>query len=163
MLLGIIFLAVFFDLRRGKIPNALILSGLCLGWCWQLVQVGLTGIFVFLAGAGLPLVLLAVLFYFRMLGAGDIKLFAVIGGFMGAEKLLSCMVYSFLLGGAISVLLIIRRRNLLRRLHYFFAYISNYFQTKTWVSYRKEEEKDGYFCFSIPVFLSVLLYVGGYY
>ena len=35
--------AVYFDLRRDKIPNLLIVIGLILGWSFQLIQNGLLG------------------------------------------------------------------------------------------------------------------------
>lgn len=43
------------------------------------------GVPAVLGGSILPLFLLAVLYYFRMLGAGDIKLFCAIGGLMGED------------------------------------------------------------------------------
>ena len=68
-------LAVFWDLWKGKIPNALIVAGLSAGWCFQLTDKGIYGALDFLGGAIFPLLLLGILFYFRMFGAGDIKLF----------------------------------------------------------------------------------------
>ena len=54
--------SVYFDLRRDKIPNLLIVIGLILGWSFQLIQNGLLGVVVFFGGMGLPLVLGAVLY-----------------------------------------------------------------------------------------------------
>ena len=155
--------AVICDLWKGKIPNFLIAAGLGTACWFQFTEFGIPGFWSFLGGSMLPLLLLAVLFYFRMLGAGDIKLFCVIGGFLGIENLLSCMAVSFLMGAVISLVLLIKRRSLKRRLSYFFAYIGRFYRTRKWVPYRDGQEKEAEFCFSVPVFLSVMLYIGGIY
>jgi len=162
-LLAIGTIAMCWDLWKGKIPNILILSGLCCGWCYQMAEQGMSGIPIFLKGMMLPLLLLAPLYFFRMIGAGDIKLFAVIGGFIGIRAILMCMAFSFLVGAVISVFLIFRRRILSERLHYFFAYISNYFQTKQWTSYRRKQDVASQIHFSVPIFISILFYIGGIY
>ena len=155
--------AAVWDIRTGKIPNILIAVGTGLACWFQLTEYGISGFWRFLGGSILPLLLLAVLYYFRMFGAGDIKLFCVIGGFLGMEHLLSCMAVSFLMGAVISLVLLIRRRSLKERLLYFFAYIGKFYRTRKWVPYRDGTEKGAEFCFAIPVFLSVLLYIGGVY
>ena len=63
--------AVFFDLRKGKIPNELIVIGLILGCCFQIRQAKAVGLLLFLGGACIPVVLGAGIYYFRMMGAGD--------------------------------------------------------------------------------------------
>lgn len=62
--------AVFFDLRKGKIPNELIVIGLILGCCFQIRQAKAVGLLLFLGGACIPVVLGAGIYYFRMMGAG---------------------------------------------------------------------------------------------
>lgn len=155
--------AVLWDIRTGKIPNFLIAAGVGLACWFQLREAGMPGFWRFLGGSTLPLLLMAALFYFRMLGAGDIKLFCVIGGFMGIRRLLVCMAVSFLMGASISLVLLIRRRILKERLLYFLAYFGRFYRTRKWVPYRNQAEKNGEFCFTIPIFFSVLLYIGGIY
>lgn len=156
-------LAVFWDLWKGKIPNALIVAGLSAGWCFQLGDKGIYGALDFFGGAIFPLLLLGILFYFRMFGAGDIKLFSVIGGFLGIRSVFACIAVSFLAGALISAFLMIRRRILWQRLYYFFAYISNFIQFKKWIPYRIGLGKECSFTFSIPVLFSLILYAGGVY
>lgn len=156
-------LAVFWDLWKGKIPNVLIIAGICCGWCYQIADKGEVGPLGFLGGAILPLLLLAPLYYFRMMGAGDIKLFSAIGSFIGMRSVLMCIAFAILAGAVISIFIIFRRRILKKRLQYFFAYISNYFQTKKWTPYRREQDKESQIHFSVPIFISIILYVGGIY
>ena len=46
--------AVFFDLRKGKIPNELIVIGLIFGCCFQIRQAKAVGLLLFLGGACIP-------------------------------------------------------------------------------------------------------------
>ena len=65
--------AVLCDLDKGKIPNGLILLALAAGFGWQVSKYGAAGLLHFLGGMILPVLLLGGLFYFRMMGAGDIR------------------------------------------------------------------------------------------
>lgn len=153
--------AVLYDLSSGRIPNSMILAGLGMGLIYQTVWLGPAGILVYLGGVLLPLLLLGTLYYFRMIGAGDIKLLCVAGGFVGPAACFSCIVCSILLGGVISLILTLYYRNLLQRFLYFFEYMGEYTRTKTWCSYLQNTDSQARFCFSVPVFLSILCYIGG--
>lgn len=156
-------MAVILDIWKGKIPNLLTFAGVAAGGTFQAVYTGYMGVLLFLGGVGTPLLVLGALYYFRMIGAGDIKLFCAIGGFLGAIKILTCILIAFLVGAGISVILILWRRNLWSRLAYFYAYISNYFHLKKWMPYRRDEDVDSHMHFSVPILISIILYVGGFY
>ena len=83
VLFGFLFLAVLFDLRERRIPNRLCLSGMLAGMGLRTVLRGVPGFLSGVAGIGLAILPLFLLFRSGMLGAGDIKLFAVVGSFMG--------------------------------------------------------------------------------
>jgi len=157
----IAFVAVLTDLRWKRIPNTLIFGGLILGMTWQLLKWGLSGSLIFLGGTGIPILLLGSLYYFRMLGAGEVKLFAVLGGFLGARGIFSCILAAFLVGGVLSLLLMVVRGNLVKRFWYFRNYVTAAFGGQSWRPYRSVKERDGEFCFSIPVFISVMCWIGG--
>ncbi len=161
-LLAVTGAAVLWDIRTGKVPNFLIAAGLGTASWFRLTELGIFGFWRFLGGSALPLLLLAVLFYFRMLGAGDIKLFCVIGGFLGTERVFICMALSFLMGAVISLVLLIKRSIFKARVLYFFAYIGKLYQTGKYSPYRRKD-REAEFCFTLPVFFSVLLCVGGVY
>jgi prepilin peptidase CpaA len=162
-LLAVVGIALLWDLKRGKIPNGLILAGLILAGICSFEEDGIEGGVSFLTGSLAPILLLSILFFFRMLGAGDIKLFCVIGGFMGVKDLLVCMTLSFLVGAIVSLLLLIKGRMFFSRLSYFFCYISSFYRTGKRVPYRNQGTREGEFPFVIPIFISVLLYAGGAY
>ena len=155
--------AVYYDVRYQRIPNGLIITGLLLGFVYQISRLQLMGLAVFGAGIVLPVVLLSFLYYFRMMGAGDIKLLAMIGGFLGPADGLLCIFYTFLFGGVIAVGLLFKRRIFIKRILYFQMYVIQYLQTGQWCPYIRQEDRECCFCFSIPVFLSLTAYLGGVY
>ena len=155
--------AVFFDILYHRIPNGLIFMGLILGLICQISSSGLFGFLLFCAGVILPVMILGSLFYFRMMGAGDIKLLCVAGSFLGPVTGLLCIFYTFLIGGILSAVLLLKRRNLVRRIVYFQNYVTQYLQTKQWSPYMNKQDRDSHLCFSIPVFLSLLFHFGGIY
>lgn len=158
-LLHFIGAAMLWDIMEKRIPNEVIITGLSLGAVYQLWCFGWMGLLIFLSGVMLPVVLLGFLYYFRMIGAGDIKLFCVIGGFLGPTGGIHSILDTFLIGGAISLLLFLKRRNLFSRLCYFKQYLFQYLETRQWKPYMEPEDEDSHLYFSIPIFLSVLIYV----
>lgn len=96
------------DLAMRKIPNVLILSGLLLamilhllgGQHWaplsQWLAGTLAGFFLFL-----PLYLL------RAMAAGDVKLMAMVGAFVGPLAALQIGVLAYLIGGVMAVLMLL--------------------------------------------------------
>lgn len=155
--------AVLMDFLMEKVINSFICLGLLVGFVTCLQEEGIRGIPVYAAGVLIPCVLLLPLFYFRMLGAGDIKVFAVLGGLTGSHGILFIMFGSFLLGAVLSLAFLISCGNLKERISYFFHYFYKYFVTHQVQSYIQKGQKAENFHFTVPIFLSVMLYAGGFY
>lgn len=162
VLLGILLAAVWQDLRTGCIPNRWIAAGLLAGIVFQLMQNGTMGFVLFLGGALLPLLLLGVLFYFRMLGAGDIKLFCVVGGFLGGFAVMRCMAMAAVIGAIWSAWRLWKGHAWRERFGYFMQYAAVYAKERQWNSYLAGVNSSGRFCFSLPILASVLCYMGGW-
>lgn len=154
--------AVFCDLYQRKIPNTLITAGMITGAAYQWSAKGPPGLLAFAGGVLLPLLLLGILHYFRMLGAGDIKLLMMSGGFFGTAGSLKCICLSFLAAGALSLAVLVKHRILRRRLNYFVQYIINFRQGGKWTPYIQEREDPAYLHFSIPVLIGSLPLTGGF-
>lgn len=163
LVLQISFLSVCMDIKTDKIAN----DGICIfglaGLCYRIWYQGLAGIRHFAAGAAVPLVLLFILFIFRMLGPGDIKLFSVLGGIMGAESIIRCIICSFLIGAVMSAAMLILCCNAKERLRYFTAYITQFCKSRAVRPYYRTGPRTENIHFSMPVFLAVILYTGGFY
>ena len=128
-------MAVLLDLYCDRISNFTILMGF-VGVLFKLVlEIVKNGfdlqhiLFVF-AGCLLPLVCLFPLFYFHMMGAGDIKLLMVAGGFIGIKVIPYCIFLSFVIGAVISLYKMIKYHLFQERFAYFSYYMKNYLKTK---------------------------------
>jgi prepilin peptidase CpaA len=153
--------AVLLDLQKGRIPNALIVTGLLLGGVYQLFEKGVAGVIFFLGGVLLPILLFGWLYYFRMIGAGDIKLLCVVGGFLGPSECFSCIRAAVFAGGVIALAIMFRHHSLVRRMSRFLGYARQYSRENKWSSYLAETEEEARFCFSVPVLFGILCCVGG--
>ena len=83
VLLVVVAAAVYQDVKSYKIPNGLIVAGWISGFFLQVMINGIQGIGYWCFGSSIPIIITYVLFYFKMLGAGDIKLLSVLGGMCG--------------------------------------------------------------------------------
>ena len=87
------------DLRSRRIPNWLSLPYLAAGLAVSGWQSGWHGIGQSLAGAALGLLIFGFLFWMGGMGAGDVKLCAAIGAWIGPSQLLIALVLTGLAGG----------------------------------------------------------------
>ena len=104
------------DVTRRRIPNYLVLTGLVLALGSHAVAftVGasaLAGPAWWSAPAGLliGLALLLPLHLLRAMGAGDVKLMAMVGSFIGPAAIPSAALYTLLAGGLLSILFMLGR------------------------------------------------------
>jgi prepilin peptidase CpaA len=163
LLVGISAACTVSDVIRGKVPNNFILLGLILAFAFRFSREGVAGILNYLGGVLVPVLLLCPLYYFRTLGAGDIKLFAVLGGLMGWRSIILCVICALFIGAIISLLSMFFYKNLLQRIGHLISYFYQFFRTRTWIPYSKESSNHNTIHFTIPIFISVLLYIGGAY
>lgn len=77
-----------------------------------------------------------------MIGAGDVKLMALIVGFMGFKTGVDIILYGFFIGAVLAFLKMLACRNLHQRLTFFFAYIRRLFLTKEPMPYY-QASRDG--------------------
>ena len=71
------------------------------------------------------------------------------------------IVTALLFGGLIALFLLIRGHLFVQRFYYLADYISHYSNKKEWKSYLSGVGEEARFCFSVPVLLSLLCYIGG--
>lgn len=161
-LLFLLIAAAWMDIHTEKISNRLIGLGLFLGYIRNLMAYGWNGSIYFLIQISLPVLVFYLLFLMRALGAGDIKLFSVIGSCIGLEGFVKVVIYSFLSGAVLSCIVLIRNQNLYSRLTYFSGYIRTALLTKSITKYDYESDgKQNIIHFSIPVLIGFLMYLGG--
>lgn len=108
--ISLVFLiALYFDLKYQRIPNQLCVITLIIGFIVQAYFSGWAGLLTAFAGAGLAFVLLFPGFYFRLLGAGDVKLMIAVGAFLDIKLLLWSILYAIISGALSSIFLALYR------------------------------------------------------
>jgi prepilin peptidase CpaA len=95
------------DLRSSKIPNWLTIPAMSASLLGHALVNGLPGMLFSLKGLGLGLALFFVLYVMGGMGAGDVKLLAAVGSFIGAERVLSAGLVAMLLGGLYAIAMMI--------------------------------------------------------
>ena len=163
LLLQLVLTAAYFDLQAAKIPNWLTCGGTACGIVSAAacsIRSGTAALFLLsMAGILLPPLLLGILFYFRMFGAGDIKLLSMIGSFLGAEELLPIFLLSFGAGAVLSAVRLIQYGNALSRFQYLFSYLSDYIRTGRLKPYITADDQNARICFAVPVLAGLVLYL----
>jgi prepilin peptidase CpaA len=112
VLVGVLALASWFDLRTRRIPNALTFPTVAVGLMLGGLFFGLDGLRDSAQGAGLGLALLFPLFVLRWMGAGDVKLMAAVGALKGFEFVFFACMWAAVFGGAIALFGLLRSRRL---------------------------------------------------
>jgi prepilin peptidase CpaA len=114
LLLTLVTVAAIYDLRYRRIPNWLTLPGLLLGIALNsfLADHWLDGLMFSLKGLGLGFGLYFGLYALRAMGAGDVKLMAVVGAIAGWQYWLIIFVFTALLGGLLAVVFSILKKRL---------------------------------------------------
>ena len=154
----LLLLSLISDCKDYRIKNTIVYPFIAAGLVTNLCIGGFRGLAFSLLATLVPVFILFLLYSLKMLGAGDIKLFASIGSIMGTKFALLSIVYSFLLGGLIALIIICFRKNWNKRLEYFLRYIKSCFLTLSLLPYTnlKDTSDGAKFRFSYATVLGVL-------
>lgn len=167
VLVLLLLLAAVLDFYKGKIPNLLILTGCCYGIVRLLYY---QEIFKSVPGILFPVIVLFPLYKIGVIGAGDIKLFSMLGFYFTFMETIFCVFVSFVLGAMVSVISFIRYENFFERMTYLFSYLKEclcighfryYYLDSKGKQISHSMENKSKIHLAIPIFFSVLLHVGG--
>jgi prepilin peptidase CpaA len=155
----VVFIAVILDFTTGKVSNKLILIGLLFSFIFAVILGENNGLIYYLLGVITPIVTLLLLFIIGGIGAGDVKLFAVIGGFIGYQGAFRCIIVAFVIGAVISLGKILIYKRLTQSFRNIIQYVFRVYQTQQIQVYERENSNTIHF--TLPILLSVLCYIGG--
>lgn len=116
-------MAALADCTKYLVYNWIIIAGWSEGLLFSIYYKGASGIIFWLSGVVVSVVIFFLLFRFKMMGAGDIKLLSVISGFMGIESAINSFIVAIIVGSILSVIKCIRYGYIIDRLSYFRQYI----------------------------------------
>ncbi|HOK54218.1 MAG TPA: A24 family peptidase [Armatimonadota bacterium] len=113
MLVVVLSIAVFTDVRTGKIKNWLtfpaIVSGPVVNW----IDGGMPQAMSSLAGLAVMVLVGAVLAILKITGGGDIKLLVAVGSLVGMPLVAESLAFSAFAGGLLAIAVLIKQRRAL--------------------------------------------------
>lgn len=126
LLICLLVIAAWYDIKTRRIPNWLVLTGLLIGvLAHGLLPAGLgfnntfvpggLGWLAALQGTGIGLAVLLPLYLLRAMGAGDVKLMGMVGAFLGPVHVQGAILFTLLAGGLIALVLALQS-GMLKRL-----------------------------------------------
>lgn len=112
--------AAWQDVKEGRVENRLIAAGMASGIVLQILMKFPSGVLDFAAGAAVPVLTGWVLFRMRAVGAGDIKLFSVIGCVNGFQMMLDCLFWALCLAAVAAAVRLLHQRRMVSAFSDFF-------------------------------------------
>lgn len=109
MLVLLVLVAAWFDIRFRRIPNSISVSGFGFAFALSAMH-GLDGLKLALLGALCALAVYLPLYILRGMGAGDVKLMAAVGALAGPGNWIMIFLFTAILGGVVSAVLVVYRR-----------------------------------------------------
>ena len=107
VILIILAIAVGWDLKARKIPNALTIPAAAGGLIFHLTTTGMPGLKSSALGLATGLGVLLVLYLLGGMGGGDVKLLAALGAWLGPKSILITALYTGLAGGLLALGMIV--------------------------------------------------------
>jgi len=108
LLAGLLALAVWRDLASFRIPNRVVFGGMAAAFCVHSLHSGVDGALFSLAGLAVGLGMLLPLYLVRAAGAGDAKLLAMVGAFLGPTDAVAAAIASFAAGMILALIAMAR-------------------------------------------------------
>ena len=156
--IGVLIYAAYADMRRYKIPNLCILVGMAAGLIMTFVSDSFMGTAAALVQAAVIFMAFYPFYLLGGLGAGDIKLFMVLGCFLRGERLIRCLFAAMLIAGAASVVKMLIFEESRQRFYYLGRYIRKAALTGTFDEYEADlSQKRSTIRLSVPVLVSMIL------
>jgi prepilin peptidase CpaA len=110
VLAAVLAIAAFSDWRERKIPNLLVYPAMLVGLGYHSSLNGWDGLLFSLSGLCAGLGILLVPHLLGGMGAGDVKLMAAVGSFIGAMGVFLSFIYTALAGGIYAIIVLILNR-----------------------------------------------------
>ncbi|MBQ4537285.1 MAG: prepilin peptidase [Lachnospiraceae bacterium] len=158
-------IACFYDYGSYRIPNVLLLVMIPMGVIHRMVTEGIGGILSFLIAFSIMLAVLYPFFKIGGIGAGDVKLLSICGGYFSGNQVFLFLFFSLLVAAIFSIIKLLNEGSAKERFGYLGEYLYQVARTGNWYLYVEDfkEMHSGTLCFSGPVLISVLMHMGGVY
>jgi prepilin peptidase CpaA len=108
--------AAVLDLQRHRIPNWLTYPGIVAGFTLRGLLLGWKGVGTALAGLLLAGGIMFLFFMVRAMGAGDVKIMAAIGAFVGPRDAVNVLLATAICGGVLAIAYALYQRRMVSTL-----------------------------------------------
>lgn len=108
IVISLLLMATIFDVRSRHIPNWLVACGTIIGIVYSGLSPYGIGTIGSLGGLAIGLVTFTPFYLLRAMGAGDVKLMAMVGTYLGPTSTFSAVLTVFIAGGLLAVAAAIR-------------------------------------------------------
>lgn len=163
VLIVLLVCASILDCLYEKVPNSFIILGIIFGVIYRIVVLGETNYLNILVGFMLPILLLFPVFFIRAMGAGDIKLLAVVSLFIGSKGILLSTAYAIIFGAALALVKMLVSKNLKKRFRYLFSFIKKLYAggfieigNADYIGGINEAKASAVIHFTVPIMVGVL-------
>ncbi|TFJ91277.1 A24 family peptidase [Lentibacillus salicampi] len=123
--------ACYYDVRQHRLPNWLNVSGVLTGIVYHLIVNQLDGFVQSVLGVLVAGGILLLLYIFKAVGAGDVKLFAAIGAITGVLFSLYAIMYSIIFAGIIALIILLFTKTFLINITLALLHIKESIKDKT--------------------------------
>jgi prepilin peptidase CpaA len=103
LLLILLVIAAYFDITSRRIPNQLVLAGLIASFILQINFYGFEGFKAWGLGLLVGFGAFLPIYILRAMGAGDVKLMAMVGSFLGLNFALGAVLTTLVVGGILAI------------------------------------------------------------
>ncbi len=155
--------AALSDILTWKIPNFWLLIFAAGGLVFRILNIESLDIYDGITGMLIPLVLLGWLFYFRMMGAADIKLLCVSGLWIGKDGIWYFILATFITAAVMAAVKMLVNRNAKERFSYLGRYVFNSIRYRQRTEYSSAPESKSGIHMALPVLISAILKITGVY
>ncbi|MDQ6600275.1 A24 family peptidase [Bacillus salipaludis] len=156
ILVIVLLICLFTDIKSRKILNIVTLPTIVFGLVYNILTTGFEGFLYsgkgFLAGLGL----LIIPYLLGGMGAGDVKLMTVIGVLMGSNFVFYSFIYTALIGGAIALILIIKKKGLINIIKSIFFNVVFFRSNLGSILLSKDKKSSISFPYGVAIFFGTL-------
>jgi prepilin peptidase CpaA len=169
IILSILIVYCFYtDVKYTRIPNKATIPGIFLGFIINTILMSdqglLYGLIFSAKGFALGFGIFLVVHAFGGIGAGDVKLFGAIGALMGWEFTMYATVYSVFLAAIIGIVILIYKKDILKRLVNIPFLIINALFSKSIKPFREYKKYESFqFPFMYAVLPGIILTIYSFY
>lgn len=121
ILTALLLIAAWYDLRSFRIPNILVLLGLAASILINCIfpeEMGGLGLTSSFAGLIIGFLIIFPLYLLHAMGAGDIKLMAMVGAFVGPVPMIQIALYVAIAGGVLALIVLFSKSMLFKPLNH---------------------------------------------